>query len=339
MLESEFLILKAIVLSIKDLIFQLLEKESNIAFITYLLDNGIDPNSINSEGDTPLHIAAKLGYLDITQLLISRNANFYIQNKDGNTPLHMAVEYNQEEIIDEFLSHNIDQRVKNRRKQTALLKAVQKNYESIAVKLVNKGGEINTTDTWKNTPLHYTSLTGNENLAQHLIDVYTNRQPENKKSSKKIEFVNKTDDNGETALHVSARKGISTMTMTLINNGANTNIPNYNFFTPLHISAEKGDLATVKLLLDNNAVTTIKDIQGYTPLRRAVINGKENVLDELINRGVTDVESEDKQGNTTLHDAYTKGLDTIVEKLINAGANQEKKNKRGKKPIDYNKNI
>ena len=108
-----------------------------------------------------------------------------------------------------------------------------------------------------------------------------------------------------------------------------------NFFTPLHISAEKGDLQTVKLLLDNNAVTTIKDIQGYTPLRRAVINGKENVLDELINRGETDVESEDKEGNTTLHDAYTKGLETIAEKLINAGADEEKQNKRGKKPKDY----
>ena len=49
----------------------------------------------NSEGNTPLHVAAKHGKLAAIRILLegdSLNREMYFVNKEGKTPLHMAAE-------------------------------------------------------------------------------------------------------------------------------------------------------------------------------------------------------------------------------------------------------
>jgi len=48
-----------------------------------------------TNGNRPLHIAAKAGHLNIIKLLIDElGADVNAQNRDGNTPLHFAIGYN-----------------------------------------------------------------------------------------------------------------------------------------------------------------------------------------------------------------------------------------------------
>ena len=44
-------------------------------------------------GNTPLHIAAQNGHINIVKLLLELKASTSIKNSSGNTPLHMSIEY------------------------------------------------------------------------------------------------------------------------------------------------------------------------------------------------------------------------------------------------------
>jgi ankyrin repeat protein len=49
----------------------------------------VDPGN----GNTPLHIAAQNGHINIVKLLLELKAPTSIKNSSGNTPLHMSIEY------------------------------------------------------------------------------------------------------------------------------------------------------------------------------------------------------------------------------------------------------
>ena len=67
--------------------------------VKYLTIDGVDVNTINSDGDTPLHCYVKMDRPDkidyITALLVHCNIgtlNINKKNRHGNTPLHLATQ-------------------------------------------------------------------------------------------------------------------------------------------------------------------------------------------------------------------------------------------------------
>ena len=67
--------------------FHQLCRSEKISSIQELLETGVDPNLIDRAGNTPLHIASKLGRVDVIQLLIHAGASINVRNNQGNTPL------------------------------------------------------------------------------------------------------------------------------------------------------------------------------------------------------------------------------------------------------------
>ncbi|MDA8382557.1 MAG: ankyrin repeat domain-containing protein [Betaproteobacteria bacterium] len=55
------------------------------SIVKTLLQDDMDRNMQNSDGDTPLHMAAKGGNLKIEQLLIEFGANLNSRDKSGQT--------------------------------------------------------------------------------------------------------------------------------------------------------------------------------------------------------------------------------------------------------------
>jgi ankyrin repeat protein len=92
----------------------------------------------NTDGNTPLHIAAYGGHLEIVKKLSDReNMNFNAQNKTyGETPLHRAIEANAMEVFDVLVHHpKVDVNVENTDGNTPLHLAAYRRDLEIVKKL------------------------------------------------------------------------------------------------------------------------------------------------------------------------------------------------------------
>nr|WIK87355.1 ankyrin repeat protein [Oriental turtle dovepox virus] len=80
-----------------------------------------------------LHIAVKIGYYDVTKLLLSRGASVNIKAKlTGYTSIHLAAKYGKLEILKLLLEYNADIDIRTSiYGHTALHLAVRSNNESV----------------------------------------------------------------------------------------------------------------------------------------------------------------------------------------------------------------
>jgi ankyrin repeat protein len=60
--------------------------------ISYLIDAGADPNTIDKSGVAPLHRAVRTRSSNAVSALIDHGADPFMMNKSGSTPLHLAVQ-------------------------------------------------------------------------------------------------------------------------------------------------------------------------------------------------------------------------------------------------------
>ena len=70
----------------------------------FLLSNGADPNIANRDGDTPLIMAARIGYLEAAQWLVGKKARIDEANRMGETPLIIAVQGRYTPVVKYLLS-------------------------------------------------------------------------------------------------------------------------------------------------------------------------------------------------------------------------------------------
>ncbi|CAH8475125.1 unnamed protein product [Heterobilharzia americana] len=67
--------------------------------IEWFIDQGIGVSDCNVEGQTPLHLAARYGYLEAAACLLRRGAEPNVADWHGFTPLHLAAKYGHSHII------------------------------------------------------------------------------------------------------------------------------------------------------------------------------------------------------------------------------------------------
>lgn len=70
----------------------ILVRGRDLPWISYLLSRGARPDLQNQNGDTPLMIAAQMGWVEAAEALIARRANVNLPNNGGETPLIRAVQ-------------------------------------------------------------------------------------------------------------------------------------------------------------------------------------------------------------------------------------------------------
>ncbi|KAF8675440.1 hypothetical protein HU200_047810 [Digitaria exilis] len=250
----------------------------------------------NDDGDTPLHLAAKAGKLEVAELLISRaiawpqdqKSPLIMTNKAGNTALHEAVKSRRTAVAEALLDADPSRAYDlNEQMESPLHMAAREGLVHVVRKIFDF--------TWveaDGTALHQAVLGGHTKIVDMMLEKHS-------------WLLEQTDSDGNNALHYAAQKNNAQVVELLLTKQAQLAYkPNSERQSPLHVAAHYGSTASIRALLRHCPdVVEMADTSGRNALHVSVVSGKTNALrcllrhvrpSELLNRV-------DNEGDTPLH--------------------------------------
>ncbi|CAH8437928.1 unnamed protein product [Schistosoma rodhaini] len=191
----------------------------HLEIVRYLAEHNVPLYAVNKDGETPLHIAAKLGLLLIVDYIIDVGPNLLkFVDKNGNTPLHLACLTNHSNVALSLCNAGATLEVRNKDRKTPLLCAVITSSESCVRVLLLAGARVDITDEEGNTALHLAAIQGDYLIVKLLSKAVSN-----------VDIFNTSEF---TPLHLAAKHGHLRTVRYLILAGADPSITSRNGITP-----------------------------------------------------------------------------------------------------------
>ena len=193
-------------------------------FVRELVEAGARVDAKTENGETPLHLAARVGSNLAGAALIEAGAGVNKKTENGETPLHLA-------------ATGRDQ-----------------SHARLARELIKAGADVEvrtTTDYRDATPLHAALESGHLELVQALIDARANVN-----ARARIGLREST-----TALHLAAGSGSPEVLRALIEAGADIHARDDNGWTPLYYAAGEGS-ELVRALIEAGASVEDSSLRG-----------------------------------------------------------------------------
>ena len=306
-----------------------------------LLAQGADPNVPDQDLDTPLHLAADAGQAEAVKVLLQAGASPNARCRDGDTPLHRSL---QNVGIVEMLFQAGAKMQPDAGGGTPLHSAAYFNLSPAIPFLLEKGAVIDNKDHDGNTPLHDAAQRGNTSAAltllrsgaNHLIENDQNlTPPELGHQCRQYSLVRQLMQEIETPLHHAAYRGNLSEVRQLLREKSNPNAKDDRGFPPLFYAVMAGHLTTVKLLLDYEADPHAIARFGANAVQVAVATQQIEVLEYLLEQGVSPNQGDRIRGGNALHNAARHKSPEAIQLLIQHGAQINATDRRGHTPLDY----
>lgn len=236
-------------------------RSGDVQLVQDLLLLGASPTFMDENRDAPIHVAAKLGNLEVVKLLL-REGLGYMNALDGQgrTPLHLAVENGYVPVVRALLSHGANLSIRciythPYGEYRALDFAARAGHVDIMTALIEHGADVNAADSRDRTALHIAAI-DNEARA---IDVLVTAGAD----------VEARTGSGRTPLLVASEPGRYEAALALLQHGAKIKVKSDSGNSPLHCAAlcagtVAGTTAIVDLLLRWGADETAVNSDGHT---------------------------------------------------------------------------
>ena len=106
--------------------------------VKFLLEQSSDPNALDEDKNTPLHFAARDGYLNVVQLLVEsfkdpKDVKRYVNSINANQeiPLHLAAKGGKYEVVKILIAFSSNRRLENKEGKTAKQLAIDAGHKEI----------------------------------------------------------------------------------------------------------------------------------------------------------------------------------------------------------------
>jgi len=317
----------------------------------FLVKAGADRNAKDSEGATPLYVAAREAHIPVINTLVSAapgvkkvrgdgGVNVNKGNKYGQTPLSAAAQRGYLATVRALTAvKGVDINLPTVKGETPLYLAARSNALAVTVKLVSANAKMNQATRSGETPLFAACAAGSLSTAKALVDSFARKD--------------QATTSGATPLHAAASAGHDDVVALLLKAkpkeqvaASSVNLQTQLGETALFVASAAGTAGAVSLLLaapgtDANRKTRL----GYSPLFAAASAGHDDVVKLLLaykpptsataavaTAGESDAKAEpgllavdvdlaSQVGESPVYAASRNGHASTVALLCNAGAN------------------
>eukprot|EP00833_Pecoramyces_ruminatium_P014543 jgi/Orpsp1_1/1188575/evm.model.d7180000065834.1 len=328
------------------------------ALVEYLVNNGVDINKKNSEGEVPIILSAKYSNEDIVNILISKGVNVNEEDEYSNTPLFYAVKRKRiskkENIIKNLIKAGANVNKKDKYGKIPLTYLIERKVDNIELikYFVSHGTNIDNIkinidmSIFKYILKVYIPELGNifynNSFDINQIDKYEKSMLDYALEYEIIPLINVLIENGASLQNSNYRyyyliNAIDNNKISyaecLIKGGVEINNSNYEI-TPLNLAIHNNYKEIFICLINYGADVNQIDNNGDTPLTLAVSKNNETMAIYLIDHGA-DINQMNIQRETPLIIAISKKNKNIINYLIDHGADTNIRNKENKAPITY----
>ncbi|MCJ1376569.1 hypothetical protein MMC20_007812 [Loxospora ochrophaea] len=129
---------------------------------------GININTLDYNGTTPLLLAIKGGHVPTARLLIRHGAQQDVPDKDGRLPLLLAAENGYDLVVKDLLRSCKTPNLKNTNEDTPLCLSAAKGHEKVVKLLLEHGADPEMTNKFGETPLDLAEEHNHEKVVELL---------------------------------------------------------------------------------------------------------------------------------------------------------------------------
>ncbi|KAI9862248.1 MAG: hypothetical protein M1813_004723 [Trichoglossum hirsutum] len=235
------------------------------------------------------------------------------------------------------------------RGRTPLIEASNQGFDAVVELLIRENAAVGAKDNDGQTSLHHAVKNQHVGVIELLLlrderplfeQDSTGQTPLSiameqgyKEIIKILNFYDVNDSGEAYALLGATTAGINRLSR-LLGAGAQPDSKGKDGQTPLSWAAQNGREAVVELLLEKGAQLDSKDEGSRTPLSWAAENGHGTVVELLLEKGAQP-DSKDKGSRTPLSWAAENGHGTVVELLLEKGTQPDSKDDYGRTPLSW----
>ncbi|KAG5674417.1 hypothetical protein PVAND_004390 [Polypedilum vanderplanki] len=303
-----------------------------------LLELGASIDATDDLGQKPIHVAAQNNFSEVAKLFLEQHPQLVMAtSKDGNTCAHIAAMQGSVKVIEELMKFDRSGVINVRNKltdSTPLQLAAEGGHAEVVKALVRAGASTTDENKMGFSAVHLAAKNGHGQVLEVMRTSGSIRA-----SSKKL---------GLTPLHIAAYYGqADTVRELLVTVPATVKsesptgqslVPELGTesgMTPLHLASYSGNENVVRLLLNSAGVQVDAGTSenGYNPLHLACFGGHVSIVGLLLSRSAELLHSTDRHGKTGLHIAAMHGHYQMVEVLLGQGAEINATDKNGWTPL------
>ncbi|XP_059480520.1 ankyrin repeat and KH domain-containing protein 1-like [Neocloeon triangulifer] len=346
----------------------------NVSQVVELRKKGLNINQIGKAGFTPLGAAVQSGQISVVRALLtlknesssrSRNMGYYVYQFDENenNPQSSSSHHQAEEEMvrtpDGMESLEWDRELPGEEQAE---EAEEDSYASLYrwyASILERTGhvlpqepileniDVNATDVYFRTALHYAAELGNEDIIKELLNAGCKADVGDSNEVKPLLLASARGHTGaaalllargahpeakgpdkSSALHAACARGFTEVAEVLLDGGARIDAMDSSDRTPLYLAVSRGHEDTVQMLIRRGARINLEEIHGYNALCEAVWQKKPRLVCLLLESGAKITHS-----HRLLHHCVLLRQLEIVQLLLQAGALANLRDDSGDTPL------